>query len=61
VGTRNANKLWLENLRKRHHLEDLNVLEMKGCFACCLLLTGFLIGLLFYPEDRGNNFFQNVC
>jgi hypothetical protein len=51
----------MENLRKRHHLGDLNVLEMKGCFACCLLLTGFLLGLLFYPKDKGNNFFQNVC
>jgi hypothetical protein len=28
--------------------------------ACCLLCAGFLLGLLFNPEDEGNMFFQTV-
>jgi hypothetical protein len=28
--------------------------------ACCMLHTGFLLGLFFSPEDGGNMFLQNV-
>jgi hypothetical protein len=28
--------------------------------ACCLLHTGFLLGLLLKPEDGGDMFFRNV-
>jgi hypothetical protein len=30
------------------------------CSACCLLYAGFLLGLLFDPEDRGDMFIRNV-
>jgi hypothetical protein len=29
------------------------------CSICCLLHAGFLLGLLFSSEDRGDMFFQN--
>jgi hypothetical protein len=28
--------------------------------ACCLLHAGFLLGLLFIPEDGSNMFLQNI-
>jgi hypothetical protein len=28
--------------------------------SCCLLLTGFFLGLLFNPEDGGDIFLENV-
>jgi hypothetical protein len=28
--------------------------------TCCLLDAGFVFGLLFYPEDRGNMFLQKT-
>lgn len=29
--------------------------------ACCLLSAGFLLRLLFSPEDGGCTFFRNIC
>jgi hypothetical protein len=30
-------------------------------FGCCLLHAGFLVGLIFDPEDGGDIFLRNVC
>jgi hypothetical protein len=30
------------------------------CSACCLLHAGFLLGLLYSPEDRGDVFLPNI-
>jgi hypothetical protein len=30
------------------------------CSASCLLHSGFLLGLLFYPDDGGDMFLRNV-
>jgi hypothetical protein len=32
----------------------------KASFTCCLLYAGFLVGLLFSPEDGGDMFLQKV-
>jgi hypothetical protein len=34
--------------------------QKKFYSAWCLLHAGFLLGLLFYPEDKGDMFLQNV-
>jgi hypothetical protein len=31
-----------------------------SCFSCYLLHSGFLLGLIFYPEDDDDVFFRNV-
>jgi hypothetical protein len=33
---------------------------MAAGFACCLLRAGFLLGLLFNPEDGSDMFLQNI-
>jgi hypothetical protein len=45
--------------RNQHEAGSKDIIFLL-CFACYLLHAGFLLGLLFYPEDRGDMFFQNV-
>jgi hypothetical protein len=37
-----------------------NILEEEQSSACHLLLDGYLLVLLFHPEDRGGTFLQNI-
>jgi hypothetical protein len=49
----------MERLRKTIRASD-RVNWIYRRFACCLLHAGFLLGLLFYPEDGGDMFLRNV-
>jgi hypothetical protein len=40
--------------------EQETSVKAGGCSACNLLHAGFLLGLFFDPEDRGDMFFRNV-
>jgi hypothetical protein len=40
--------------------EELHTFREQGSFACCVLHAGFLLGLLFNPEDGGDMFLPDV-
>jgi hypothetical protein len=44
----------------RNMLPPSSGVKSKASFICCLLYAGFLLGLLFSPEDGGDMFLQKV-
>jgi hypothetical protein len=52
----------LSDLKVQSSQGKLRLLLVKAAksVSCCLLQVGFLLGLYFNPEDRGDIFPQNV-
>jgi hypothetical protein len=50
-----GNQCFEENIASIFKIE-----EGKQRFACCLLHAGFLLGLLFSPENGGDMFLRNL-
>jgi hypothetical protein len=45
---------------KLNHVSEEHITSIFRAAACCLLHAGFLLGLLFNPEDEGDMFLRNV-
>jgi hypothetical protein len=52
--------IWGSQIRDCEGYRALHLSRIHGC-AFHLFIAGFLLGLLFYSEDGGNNFLQKVC
>jgi hypothetical protein len=53
---------WLMGRRRNGGLQNcVSNFFLNSGLACCLLPTGFLLGLIFNPEHRTNMLLRNVC